>query len=248
MHFVWLDAQRLLTLVYNRNPLQRKACSMQDCPPHERRAFGLSLPSPTHPELRLLKGRDAPREQGHKAWNAGWLLMDFLQHHRPATGARVLDIGCGWGLCGIFCARTFAARVTSTDIDPRVFPFVDLHAQFNGVCVDAKPLAFDQIDCALLGAQDLIVGADICFRHTMISPVLKLIDRALTCGVQQLLIADPGRPAFLSLGRHCVEHLNAVLSPWETAEPLVAWSGQRPSIRGYILRFGSWPPADSKHS
>ena len=85
---------------------------MKGLNPHERLAFGLPIPRPTHPQLRQLKGGDTPQEQGHKAWNAGWLLMDFLQRHPPKDNLLVLYIGCGWGLCGLFCARTFSARVT----------------------------------------------------------------------------------------------------------------------------------------
>ena len=70
---------------------------MKGLNPHERLAFGLRIPRPTHPQLRQLKGGDTPQEQGHKAWNAGWLLIDFLQRHPPKDGLSVLDIGCGGG-------------------------------------------------------------------------------------------------------------------------------------------------------
>ena len=48
---------------------------MKGLNPHERLAFGLRIPRPTHPQLRQLKGGDTPQEQGHKAWNAGWLRV-----------------------------------------------------------------------------------------------------------------------------------------------------------------------------
>ena len=214
---------------------------MKGLKPHERLAFGLRIPRPTHPQLRQLKGGDTPQEQGHKAWNAGWLLMDFLQRHPPKESLRVLDIGCGWGLCGLFCARTFSARVTSLDIDPRVFPFVALHARLNDVEIDTQPISFSDVDRRLLALQDIVLGADICYRHALISPLLGLVERALDAGVDQLLIADPGRPPFLAFARHCVEHLNGTLGAWETDEPLLAWPGQRPTIRGHVLLMGKWP-------
>ena len=64
---------------------------------HERSAFGLRLAKSSHPDLRRLRGLDSPRAQGHKTWNAGWLLIDFLQRQRLKKGLRVLDVGCGWG-------------------------------------------------------------------------------------------------------------------------------------------------------
>ena len=64
----------------------------------ERQAYGLRLPKPSHPQLRLLRSRHAPSAQGHKTWNATWLLADFLTGHPLPQGLRVLDTGCGWGL------------------------------------------------------------------------------------------------------------------------------------------------------
>ena len=36
----------------------------------ERRAYGLRLPKPPHPQLRLLRSRHAPSALDHKNWNA----------------------------------------------------------------------------------------------------------------------------------------------------------------------------------
>ena len=126
---------------------------MQPARAHERSAFGLRLAKSSHPDLRRLRGLDSPRAQGHKTWNAGWLLIDFLQRQRLEKGLRVLDIGCGWGLCGIFCARRAAAVVTAADIDPRVFPYLNLHAQLNEVEIATCERSFAQMDSALLAEQ-----------------------------------------------------------------------------------------------
>ena len=88
-----------------------------------------------------------------------------------------------------------------------------------------------------------MLGADICYRHALISPLLGLVERALDAGVDQVLIADPGRPPFLAFARHCVEHLHGTLWAWKTDEPLIAWSGQRPTIQGHVLLMGKWPDA-----
>ncbi|MEE2628135.1 MAG: hypothetical protein VX670_06585 [Candidatus Latescibacterota bacterium] len=138
-----------------------------------------------------------PQEQGHKAWNAGWLLMGFLQRHPPKDNLLVLYIGCGWGLCGLFCARTFSARVTSLYIDPRVFPFVAPHARLNDVQIDTQSISYYDVDRPLLASQDIVLGADICYRHALISPLLELVERDLDTSIDQLLIADPGRSPFL---------------------------------------------------
>ncbi len=208
---------------------------------HERSAFGLRLAKASHPALRRLRGLDSPRAQGHKAWNAGWLLIDFLQRQPLPKGLRVLDIGCGWGLCGIYCAHHSAAIVTAADIDPRVFPYLKLHAELNKVEIDPRELAFEQMDSALLAEQDLVIGADICFRENMLAPVQSLVERALRAGVHRLLLADPGRPSFRHLSSYCVEQLGARSMLSAVEEPLIEWSGQRPTLKGQLLLIGDWP-------
>ena len=70
----------------------------------ERQAFGIRILRPSHPELRALRARHHPNYQGHRLWNATWLMMSFLEAHRPPPGTRVIEAGCGWGLSGIYCA------------------------------------------------------------------------------------------------------------------------------------------------
>ena len=214
---------------------------MQPARAHERSAFGLRLAKSSHPDLRRLRGLDSPRAQGHKTWNAGWLLIDFLQRQRLEKGLRVLDIGCGWGLCGIFCARRAAAVVTAADIDPRVFPYLNLHAQLNEVEIATCERSFAQMDSALLAEQDLVIGADICFRENMVTSVQGLVERALCAGVSRLLLADPGRPSFRHLNSYCVDKLGGRSLEWSVEEQLIEWSGQRPTLKGQLLLLGDWP-------
>ncbi|MGY8827187.1 MAG: class I SAM-dependent methyltransferase [Candidatus Latescibacterota bacterium] len=207
----------------------------------ERDAFGLRLPKASHPALLRLKGLDSPRVQSHKTWNAGWLLIDYLQRQALSQGLQILDIGCGWGLSsGIYCAHSTAAFVTAADIDPRVFPYLQLHAEIYEVKVTTRELSFEQIDSALLTEQDLVIGADICFRENMVEPILRLVERALKAGVHRIVLADPGRPSFRNLSSHCVDQLVARSMNWSVEEPLIEWPGQRPILRGQLLLWGPW--------
>src|SRR4030095_13646160 len=103
-------------------------------PPQERHAFGLTLLAPSHPEVRRLQ-HDAvqPSLHGHKVWPSSLVLMDYLQQHGIPLRTRVLELGCGWGLVGIACAKLFQAQVTGLDADAAVFPYLQLHAARNGV-------------------------------------------------------------------------------------------------------------------
>jgi predicted nicotinamide N-methyase len=103
-------------------------------PPQERHAFGLTMLSPSHPEVRRLQHDAAqPSLHGHKVWPTSFVLLDYLHQRGVSPRARVLELGCGWGLVGIACAKTFQAQVTGLDADAAVFPYLQLHAQRNGV-------------------------------------------------------------------------------------------------------------------
>ncbi|MFH1574807.1 MAG: methyltransferase domain-containing protein [Acidobacteriota bacterium] len=210
-------------------------------PLHERQACGIRLLKSAHPDLRRLKAAHKPSLQGHKAWNSTYLLLDFLQDQPLPQGLRVLDVGCGWGLLSIFCARRFAAAVTAADIDEQVFPFLQLHARLNQVEVQTLHASFAEIPDSLLYRQDLLVGADICFRDSMIDPLYSLFCRALDAGVSRIILADPGRFPFHQLATRCVQALGASEIDWSTQEPTVVWSGASPQIRGRLLLVDRTP-------
>lgn len=206
----------------------------------DRQAFGIRILRPTHPELRSLRARHNPNYQGHRLWNATWLLMSFLETHGLTHGSRVIEAGCGWGLSGIYCARVHNALVTATDLDEKVFPFLELHARHNEVSIDHTTADFTGIDHSMLTHQDLLIGADICFRPTMIDPLFDLVERALAAGVKRILLSDPGRPTFQTLAARCVESLGGVEHPWQVEEPLISWEGSPVIIRGHLLTIGPW--------
>lgn len=160
-------------------------------------AYGLKVLLGHHEALRQLKRQVRPLEHGHKVWTSSWLLIDYLQSAGIASGIRLLDLGCGWGLAGIFGAKTLKADVVWADIDCAVLPYLNLMAQTNGVQTRFLELGIEQVKRPLLRQVDLIVASDICFCDTLIDPLRRMINRARAAGtVQQILIADPGRWPF----------------------------------------------------
>ena len=112
----------------------------------ERQAFGITVLDTGHPEVRQLKHETAqPSLHGHKVWRSSFLLMDYLEQHGLTMQARVLELGCGWGLVGIYCAKTFHAHVTALDADAAVFPYLHLHAQRNGVHIQTRQRSFEDM-------------------------------------------------------------------------------------------------------
>ena len=54
-----------------------------------------------------------------------------------------MEVGCGWGLLGIYCAKKYGARVTGVDIDSEVFPYLNLHAEINQVEISTLKKGYD---------------------------------------------------------------------------------------------------------
>ncbi len=60
--------------------------------------------------------------------------LALLSHAAPGPDDRVLDLGCGYGLVGIWYARKIgAARVVMTDRDPEAVRMARINAERNGV-------------------------------------------------------------------------------------------------------------------
>jgi predicted nicotinamide N-methyase len=211
----------------------------------ERQAFGLTILDASHPEVRRLRHEAAqPTLHGQKVWRASFLLMDYLQQHGLHTGARVLDLGCGWGLVGIYCAKTFNAQVTGLDADAAVFPYLQLHAQRNGVHIQTRQCTFAQLSPQDLAAFDFIVGADICFWDELIDPLYHLVRHGINAGVAEILVADPDRPPFDDLCARCATACDAAVLDWEMTRP-VATSGRILRVVGAAARCGSRIPRTS---
>ena len=190
--------------------------------------FGILRLMAGHPAMRKLRDDGhVPSIHGNKHWPSADLLIDYLQQHPLKKKAHVLDAGCGWGLGGIYCAKTFKAKVTGVDADDAVFPFLQAHAELNGVEVKCLKKKFQGVKKETLKEIDAIIGADICFWDEMVKPLLKLIDRALDSGVKRIMIADPERSPFFMLAEKCAKRYGADLVDWR--------SEAYPRISGSIL-------------
>ncbi len=164
--------------------------------------------------LKKLRKTAIPSLHGHQIWQSCYMIMEYLDQHPPAERARVLEIGCGWGMLGIYCAKTFDARVTLTDADANVLPYAQAHAHLNQVNVCTKQLAFSEIGDAELTDTEILMGSDICFWDEIVKPLQSLFTRALQRGVKRIVLADPGRPPFMRLAAMFVAEHNAQLISW----------------------------------
>ena len=178
---------------------------------NHRRAFGLKVLNANHPSVKQLKRKGTVAEiHGNKFWNSSYLIMDYLKKNRLPKRSRVLEVGCGWGLLGLYCAKQFGNRVHGIDADGNVLPYLDLHADVNEVRMSREKKTFNQLTVNYLRGFDVILGADICFWDDMTGQLFNLIKRAKKAGVKQVMISDPCRPPFSELANRCQEKLGKV--------------------------------------
>ena len=130
-----------------------------------------------------------------------------------------MEVGCGWGLSGIFCAKKHGAQVTGADIDPDVFPFLKLHADINKVQMATLEKDFDGLRGKHLKNFDVMIGSDICFWEDMVDSLKRLIRRSLRAGVRLVVITDPGRSTFEELGEYFIDKGQGELLDWTTHRP-----------------------------
>ena len=201
-------------------PTNQRTAADPSIEKNTRNAFGISILSAQHKAIRRLK-RSAPTPSihGNKSWGSSYLLMDFLQHNPPPQGARIMELGCGFGLAGIHCAKAYNARVLAIDADPAVFPFLQLQAQHNGVDIETQQQYFETITLEQLAPIDVLIASDICFWDTLAETVAALVDRACEAGVSRIVIADPERPPFFEMANDAMQEHYGELFQWRVAQP-----------------------------
>ena len=187
---------------------------------HVYQAYGMYFLSSRHRIIEHLKRNHEPSIHGHRLWDSGFVLIDYLLHNPVRTGVRVMDIGCGWGSGAVFCARRFDAQAVGIDLDKQVFPYLEVLAELNDVSVVPLQANFVNLTGLELAQQEVLIGADVCFWDSLVKPLFTLVERAIDCGVSRVVLADPGRPTFYELADSCIrEPWRTTLKSWYAVEP-----------------------------
>ncbi|MEY1662025.1 class I SAM-dependent methyltransferase [Isoalcanivorax beigongshangi] len=192
---------------------------------HALQTRGITLLAPQHSAVRRLRREHgSPSLHGTKVWESSYVVMNHLLRQRPPRGARFMDLGCGWGPLSIFAAKRLGQQVTSVDADAGVFPFLNLHAELNGVSVTPLQRRFERLRVADMQGIHTLVGTDICFWESLTPVLLNLVRRARKAGVAKIIIADPGRPPFYELVERCQAEFPVRITHGRTQDPLPAWA------------------------
>ena len=223
VHFAAFEFPRLAIffLILKRSPVSKSFQHAHEFSSHNsRQLMGLRVLKNNHKLIRRLRAEHGyPSHHGNKVWNSSMVLMDYLRQKPPRRRCQVLEVGCGWAIAAIYCAKRWRCQVSGLDIDKSVLPFAQLHAEINKTAIDTHAKSFQRASGAFLQSFDLVIGADICFWDDMSRPLYNLVKRASGAGAR-VVLADPGRAPFMALAERAVASLNGELQAHAIVDPL----------------------------
>lgn len=115
-----------------------------------------------------------------KIWEASFVLAYFLAKQPVRPGRRILEIGAGIGIVGIYAALC-GHQVTVTDINEDALLFARANALLNGVSPDIVK-RLDWNDSQLVAAYDMIVGSEVVYDRQTYPTLVHFLRSALAPG------------------------------------------------------------------
>lgn len=115
-----------------------------------------------------------------KVWEASVLLAYFLGKQPVEMGKKMLEIGAGIGVVGIYAALC-GHRVTITDVNEDALLFARANAILNGLPnADIRKLDWNEPD--LPDRYDVIFGSEVIYDRKSYPLLVNFLDRALAPG------------------------------------------------------------------
>jgi predicted nicotinamide N-methyase len=168
-----------------------------------------------------------------KAWEASWVLADFLAGLPAEPGKRLIEIGCGLGLVGVVAA-SFGHKVIMTEHNPDAIEFARVNAEINH-CADMEIIDLDWTSPGLYCRFDYIVGSEVVYHEKDFEPLRNLFERLLKPEGEVILCEGVRRTSldfFKEMQRHfdLKAQQKSIRSPEKTV--LVILCRMKPKIKG----------------
>ena len=132
---------------------------------------------------------------GGKTWSTGALACKHLAAHAaryaalaPTRQLRILELGAGTGIAGLFAAKCLEARVVLTDAEDHLALLRD-NVKRNDLGERVAVQLFDWKDEAswdLSSAPDLILCTDNAYHPSLYEPLAAALERCLSKGAKGL--------------------------------------------------------------
>ena len=131
-----------------------------------------------------------------KLWPASFPLAMLASRIAPATGARLLELGAGLGLCGLAAAKK-GIQALITDIEPEALLFIKASILKNGLGSVASAGLLDMGDARLDDSFDVVVASEALYLPQLHEPLAEFLAGHLKPGgnSQILLSCDRCREA-----------------------------------------------------
>ncbi|MGE4296792.1 MAG: methyltransferase [Desulfovibrionaceae bacterium] len=110
-------------------------------------------------------------------WAMIWpsaILTSYFLRRMPLEGQRVLELGAGVGVAGLFAAA-WGAQVTLSDIDPDALLFTRINALTNNLGDRVRVRRIDFINDRLDERFDLILGCEIMYKEAFGRGLVKFL-------------------------------------------------------------------------
>ena len=129
-----------------------------------------------------------------KIWPASFPLAIYMRGLRPASGERVLEIGAGLGVSGLFAAKRGFSVVLS-DTVPEALLFARINCLRNALGDEVRVQQIDFTASDDPGRFDRIIGSEVLYREQYFKPLLHFFRTNLEPkpSAEILLSADAGR-------------------------------------------------------
>jgi predicted nicotinamide N-methyase len=107
-----------------------------------------------------------------KIWEASIVLTDHLAGMGLNTEKKVLEVGAGMGITGLFLGA-MGHPVTTTDYEESALTLLQMNAEHNDLTnVRVEKLDWNKPD--LVGKYDIICGSELVYARRFIKPIIEL--------------------------------------------------------------------------